>query len=194
MPGDRIPKYWPAFRWTRRVIFALGVLIAALCLLVQGGNALYGGMAIGGVLTLFAFQLWLLERREAGEIKRFEERTKSSGGGFLGDLGIHPSSALAAKVLAMRCRLAELAGVPPESIHAADRFEVELASLPYYDSIDFLDLVFILEKELGSKIPRDQVVKDSHGTSFHQITVQELILSAVAATRERAEKQGEDRP
>ena len=93
-----------------------------------------------------------MRRIENEEIEQFKARAKITDEQFLKDLGVETSSEVAPKVLAIRAQLAALGGIPDESLRLSDHFTGELAKLPFYDSMDVLDLIFRLEKEFGVTI------------------------------------------
>ena len=141
------------------------------------------GIAIALLIASIAFACWRLRRREDREIERFEQRPRVDGDEFLDAMGIDRSSEFAEIALAARARLAELGCVPPDSIAAADRFYPDLEKLPFYDSIDFLELVFTLEKELDVLVSQDD--QAAIGEGVMKGTVADVVRHAVRIYREQ---------
>jgi hypothetical protein len=56
--------------------------------------------------------------------------------------------------LAARRIIGELATVSAETIHPDDSFAHDLVRLPYWDSLDWLDFIFRVERESQRKFPR----------------------------------------
>lgn len=57
-------------------------------------------------------------------------------------------------------------------IRASDRYPEELSALPGWDSLDVVEWVFELERELGCTVPCEVVFRDVGSTRF---TVRELV-------------------
>ena len=98
-------------------------------------------------------------------------------------MGIDRSSKFAQIGTAARAKLAELGCVPPESIRASDRFFPDLQKLPFYDSIDFLEIVLTLEQELGIRIAKDDEAAILEGVT--KGTVGEVVGHAVRIYRQQ---------
>jgi acyl carrier protein len=67
------------------------------------------------------------------------------------DLPKHPLSGRIA--LGVRRVIAALGEVDPGLIHAEDTFDGPLAGLPFWDSLDTVELMMTLEEEFGVEIP-----------------------------------------
>ncbi len=113
----------------------------------------------------------------------FEERPGVEADAFLSELGIPGSSPLAEKVLAVRARLAELGGVPPDSLRTSDRIADELRHLPFYDSLDVMEFAFILEEEMGAPVPDDKVFA-LFARKEPPVAIRDLILVGIEANRQ----------
>ncbi len=159
-----------------------------LCLFSASGCAVLAVLPINPAMFVVVLGIWMLaimiiasrlvRRRHAQAIRAFQERIEADQQEFLRDVGVDPSSGAAAKALGMRARLADLGRVPPESLRASDRLQGELVELPFYDSPDSLELVFILEDELGIKIADDDFHKVL-AKPWDELTVGEVILAGV---------------
>jgi hypothetical protein len=165
------------------VITTAGVILGCLSPFVQG-DARFITIAAACTLTGIGLGFWWVRRREAREITRFEERPKVEADAFLGGIGISGSSPLAEKVLAVRSRLAELGGVPPDSLRASDRISGELKRLPFYDSLDILQFAFILEEEMGVVVPDEKLYALFARNDFSSTAIRDLILVAIEAHRQ----------
>jgi len=141
------------------------------------------GIAIPLLAASIGFAWWRLRRREDREIERFEQRPRVEGDEFLDAMGIDRSSEFTQVALAARAKLAELGCVPPESIRAADRFYPDLEKLPVYDSIDVLDVVFTLERELDIRVSRHDSATIAE--SLAKGTVADVVRHAVRIYREQ---------
>ena len=130
-----------------------------------------------------ALSLRRLRRQEDREIEKFEQRPRVERDEFLDTMGIDRSSKFAQIGTAARAKLAELGCVPPESIRASDRFFPDLQKLPFYDSIDFLEIVLTLEQELGIRIAKDDEAAILEGVT--KGTVGEVVGHAVRIYRQQ---------
>lgn len=104
---------------------------------------------------LFIFVLRRQHRTEGNEIRRFEQRPPNEDQDFLSEIGVHPDSPEAQAALISRKVFAELGGVPAHSLRASDRFYPDMGKLPFYDSIDSLEIVLTLEQQLNIKLSHE---------------------------------------
>ena len=72
------------------------------------------------------------------------------------ELGYFPGTTRADLAITVRDAMAEMADVNPESITPSMTFEWYSEQLRRYDSIDFLDFVFQLERRLDVRVPRQK--------------------------------------
>ena len=107
-------------------------------------------LALAAAIIYFGFRA--IRRRELAEIKRFEQSTPTEDLDFVTALGVSEGSSDARKVTAIRAGIAELGEVPPHSIRADHRFYPDLERLPFYDSIDFLGLILMVEEKLDVRL------------------------------------------
>jgi hypothetical protein len=148
------------------------------------GHARFVSIVAACTLIGLGLSFWFIRRRESREIGHFERRPKVEADAFLGEVGIPGSSPLAQKVLAVRARLAELGGVPPDSLRASDTISGDLRHLPFYDSLDILLFAFILEEEMGVIVPDEQVYALFARKDPTPIAIRDLILVAIEAHRQ----------
>ena len=85
-------------------------------------------------------------------------RVPEADDGFLADCDLPPGAEAVRVALAVRKVFGEVGSVDPKFIRPTDRFPDELGVLPGWDSIDMLDVVFRLEKELNVKVWRNPVL------------------------------------
>lgn len=180
----RMPTYWPPEIWCSRVMITLGLLLGGLSPFIQGRDGRLISIVAALTLVVLGLSFWLIRRKEAREIARFEQRAGIEGSAFLAELGIPASSPLAEKVLAVRDRLAELGGVPPESLRATDRLSDELQHLPFYDSLDALGIMLILEDEFGH-VPEEEKRDLLQRQYRDPVAIRDLILWAIEANQQR---------
>jgi hypothetical protein len=76
-------------------------------------------------------------------------RTRLSDNDFLADCGLTPGTEAAEIALAVRRAVAGVGLIDPLFIRADDSYPGTLEVLPLWDSMDWLCLVFELERELG---------------------------------------------
>ena len=178
------------------LLIAIGISIVVGCLGTwamvwadEFAAAAFLPLLFPGITLWFACSLWRLHRREDREIDRFEHRPSTERDEFLDTMGIDRASEFAQIALAARAKLAELGCVPPESIRASDRFFPDLQKLPFYDSIDCLEIMLTLEQELDIRI-----VKEDQGALFESVTkgtVGDVVDHAVRIYRDQhGEKRG----
>jgi predicted TIM-barrel fold metal-dependent hydrolase len=110
---------------------------------------------VGGVLG-FVLMLRRQGRIARAEIERFQWRRPTADETFLEQAGVDPASPEAAIALTARRVFAELGAIPPQSVKGGDRFYPDYERLPFYDSINALDILFRLEKAISIKIPRPE--------------------------------------
>ncbi|HEY2589077.1 MAG TPA: acyl carrier protein [Tepidisphaeraceae bacterium] len=126
-----------------------GWLIVSLCWHRPIAIPVFAGAAAG-----FAFILRRQGRIARAEVERFQWRRPTAEETFLEQVGIDPAEAAVA--LTARRVFAELGAIPPQSVKGGDRFYPDFERLPFYDSIDALEILFTLEKALWIKIPRSE--------------------------------------
>jgi acyl carrier protein len=190
-----------AARWSGRrfggcLVIAVGISIVVGCLgtwgLIRADEFDFGAflpLLLPASVLWIAVGLWRLHRREDREINRFEHRPSTERDEFLDAMGIDRSSEFAEIATAARAKLAELGCVRPESIRASDRFFPDLQKLPFYDSIDFLEVVLTLEQELGIRIAEDDQSAICEGVA--KGTVGDVVDHAVRIYRDQhGEKTG----
>jgi hypothetical protein len=81
-------------------------------------------------------------------------RPPQSDDDFLRACNLPPHPHAAHIALTVRRVFAEEGSVDPAYIHATDRYPEDLSILPSWDSIDLLDILFRLERDLHRKLPR----------------------------------------
>jgi hypothetical protein len=132
----------------------------------------------------FALLLWQLRRKEKKAVQRFETFAPTPDAEFLEALQLSPSAPEAEIALAARRAFAKLGSVPPESLKPSHRFYPDLQKLPFYDSIDFLGIIFELEEQTHMKISKDDgehILKNfGHPESA---TIGETVLNVVGLWR-----------
>lgn len=114
-------------------------------------NVVDAGPAIHrqSVMSLKHFRHWT---KKVADFTR--GRASQADGAFIADCDL-PRNADAERIaLVVRRLFAEEGSVDPQFIYASDRYPEDLGILPSWDSIDMLDIVFRLEKQLNLKIGR----------------------------------------
>ena len=88
------------------------------------------------------------------KVARFREgRSRQPDAEFVAECGLADNSEAFEIAVAVRRAIAGVGLVDPLFIRASDRFPEELGILPLWDSMDWLSLIFELEKETGRRIP-----------------------------------------
>ena len=83
------------------------------------------------------------------KVDRFRgERVRQSDEQFLAECGIPPGADLARVAIAVRRCVADTGLVDSAFVQPGDRFPGSLDVLPLWDSMDFVDLVLRIEREL----------------------------------------------
>jgi acyl carrier protein len=103
-------------------------------------------IGLTGLATWVAGEVRIFRARHE-HWKRWPSRTRQSNEQFLGACGILHNTTDAVFALHVRRVLAELLGVPAETIHGDDSW-----SDPIWDSIDLLDISFRVEKCSGATL------------------------------------------
>ena len=100
--------------------------------------------------------IWLLMHRRATRLAacRWRERPPMNNDDFLKKCEIFDEPLRMTVALAARRVIGELGTVPAETIHPDDSFVHDLVQLPYWDSLDWLDFIFRVERECQQKVPR----------------------------------------
>jgi hypothetical protein len=128
--------------------------------------------AILATLFVTAMTIWFvvsLRRHHRATLEaacRWRERSPMGDAEFVKACEIPDEPLMAMVALAARRVIAELGTVPPETIRPDDSFAHDLVQLPYWDSLDWLDFIFQVERECRSRIPRlvfDEVVRSVEG-------------------------------
>lgn len=135
------------------ILFLLGQIIYMIGVACWKHPPLLAVMAF--CVLGFMYTIRRIHRIEREEISRFEQRAGVKDAEFLADMKIDPTSPEARVALVARQVFADLGSVPAECIRAADRFYPDMEKLPFYDSIDSLQIILELEKTLQIKIYKD---------------------------------------
>jgi acyl carrier protein len=93
-----------------------------------------------------------LRRCEEEEVERFNAAPRTADADFLRELGLEPGFPAAEIALFLRKMLAEAGDIPPDRLRPSMRFYPDLERLPYYDSPDLLELIFLLEEHFDAQI------------------------------------------
>jgi hypothetical protein len=109
---------------------------------------------LGGSIALFV--IWLLMHRRATRLAacRWRGRPPMGDDEFLKQCEIPDDPLRISVALAARRVIGELGTVPAETIHPDDTFAHDLVHLPYWDSLDWLDFIFRVERESQRRFPR----------------------------------------
>lgn len=103
-------------------------------------------------------------------------RTPQPDDEFLAACSLPPGDKSVRMALAVRKVFGEEGSVDPRFILASDRFPEDLSILPFWDSIDLLDLVFKLEQELHIKITMNTL-------PYPRFTVREFVHGLLRSVR-----------
>jgi len=109
-------------------------------------------VAVLGLGVFMPLSLRWLRRRELAEVERFKAAERTPEFDFLRELGLECGTNAAQIALFLRETLAEAGEIPPDSLQPSMRFYPDLEKLPYYDSPDLLELIFLLEKHFDAQI------------------------------------------
>jgi hypothetical protein len=154
--------------------------------------------AILAALFVISTTVWtvlrLVRHRKATRLAacRWRDRPPMDDDDFLKGCEI-PDEPLRIEVaLAARRVIAELGTVPPETIRPDDSFARELVQLPFWDSLDWLDLVLLIEEKLGGRVifPEpylDDAVRAARG-ELSDIRVKHVVRSLALAATDRPKK------
>lgn len=144
--------------WGAVLFIVAGItLVTILCTTIVWALHITGiaGWIIASAFGLCLFAaLWQARRIEIRAIEKFERRPRTESEAFLSQIYIDSASPDAKIALQIREVFADLGAVPAESLKATDRFYPDMEQLPFYDSIDLMDIIFRLEKKLAIKIMR----------------------------------------
>lgn len=77
--------------------------------------------------------------------------------------------------LGVRAVIAQLSEVDPQLIHAADAFDGPLGGLPFWDSLDSVQLLMSLEEELDVRIA-DHEAETIRNPELAPCTVREFVI------------------
>jgi len=144
------------------------------------------------VAGIFGVWIWMHRRATRRAAARWRDRPPLSDDGFLKSCGV-PDDPFRIKVaLAARSSIARLGTVPPETIEPNDSFAKDLVQLPFWDSLDWLTLVFEMDKKLGFRaIPAndfiDSAVKLAGGRAA-ELKVEHVVRALVLTARQPGQK------
>lgn len=150
------------------------------------------------LLIGFAGVIWFVmllrshHRKTLAAAGRWRDRPRTSDHDFLSSCEI-PEEPLPVEVaLAVRKAIAELGTVSSETIRPVDTFAHDLAQLPFWDSLDWMDLVLGIEEKFDGKVLVtesciDDAVKLAGGRSS-QLKVKHVVraMALSAAYRPKA--------
>lgn len=115
-------------------------------------------------------------------------RTRQSDADFVLDCGMRDNIQGARAALAVRRAVAGVGLVDSAFIRADDRYPDDLEALPLWDSMDFVDLIMRIEKDLETRIPNsiaEQLV------NYNGFTVRQLAQSVYTKVLLAAEQGSE---
>jgi len=133
--------------------------------------------------------VWLLMHRRATRLAacRWRERRPMNDDDFLKGCEIPDEPLLIEVALAARRVIGELGTVPAETIQPDDYFAHDLVQLPYWDSLDWLDFIFRVERESHLKVPRpvfDEAAM-SAGGQVADLMVKHVVRAVALAAMDR---------
>jgi acyl carrier protein len=141
-------------------------------------------LAVIPALVLAAV-LWCRAHRritlEAAE--RWRKRPIMADGEFLKRCGVADELLKADVALAIRRVIAELGTVPAATIRPDDSFYHDLVQLPFWDSLDWVELIMCIEEEFDARVP-DSVIDDAMklaGGYHADLRVEHVVQAVVTA-------------
>ena len=147
------------------------------------------GLLVGAFLSLRS-----IRRRELREVSKFRSKAEHTDEAFISELGLTIGSEEAAAALALRRALAEFGEVPPESLKASTRFHPDLERLPFYDSLDAVEMALAAEELLGIELSDEELSIYFGPEVLKEATIGSLISSVLAhAKRSRTANASHDR-
>ncbi|MEQ8835940.1 MAG: acyl carrier protein [Lacipirellulaceae bacterium] len=87
--------------------------------------------------------------------------------------------------IGVREAIAELGQVEPTYVRANDRFDNELVSLPFWDSLDTIEVILTLEKSIGIPITESEAQRIRHPESVRGMTVSDFVTDVYEALAEK---------
>lgn len=99
---------------------------------------------------------------------------------FCHGCGLHASGAGCARAAAVRRAITRLGQVPPHAIRPGDRFAVELAALPFWDSLDVVGVALALEEELAVELSDAQLQRVRHPEHHPSLSVRDFVADVLA--------------
>lgn len=136
--------------------------------------------AVGGLLVCTFISFRLIRRRELREVSKFRSKAEHTDEAFISELGLTLGSEEAAAALALRRALAEFGQVPPESLKASTRFYPDLERLPFYDSLDTVEMGLAAEELLGIELSDEELSIYFGPEVLKEATIGSLISSVLA--------------
>jgi hypothetical protein len=148
--------------------------------------------AITLVASVTWFVVWLLMHRRATRMTacHWRERPPLGDDDFLKGCEI-PNEPLRIEVaLATRSVIAELGTVVPETIRPDDSFAHDLVQLPFWDSLDWLHFLFLVERACRRQVSRqvfDEAVTVA-GAREADLRVRHVVRAVTLAATDRPKK------
>ena len=103
-------------------------------------------------VVVFVIELARQLRANLDYRRNWEARAPQADADFAHACGVEPDSTAAARIAAMRRALADATGISPHTIRADDEF-----GDPIWDSLDWLDVAFRIEKALDVKVMKNWI-------------------------------------
>jgi acyl carrier protein len=144
------------------------------------GLIVIGSAAVVGAVGVLVFGALQARRRRRAAVEYFESLASASDEAFVRQLGLAPGSDVALKAVAVRKVVAQFGRVPAQSLGAQTRFYPTMGRLPFYDSLDAVELVLAIEEATGLEIPDDVTLRIGRGEADGIETVGELATAVVA--------------
>lgn len=175
----------------KTLFFGIIVFAAAVFLCGLAGWPMENSVMIVSVVGAGYFlydRRWGIPRRQDRSIKRFAARTACEIETFFGGVAVENEEE---RAFVATCRriIAEMGGVPEDSIRPDDTFAETLAELPFWDSLDLSEYLITLEEATGFDFDVESIQKQitaRFNQSNYTVTV---FLTELLAVRRDAVKQ-----
>lgn len=110
------------------------------------------------------------------KVKEFvRERCPQSEEAFLAGCALPANDQAMRVALGVRRAIARLGRVEPAYVHGDASFWDEISDLPFWDSLDTVELVMTLEEELGVRIPNVDAEKIRNPDDNPRLTVKDFV-------------------
>jgi acyl carrier protein len=172
-----VEKVWKA---ASLLVYRANILAGKQTEMPHKGLITVAALALAGAAGILVGGARRRQSRRLAAREYFNAQPYVSDQDFARQLGLEPGSAGVDIAVAVRHVLAKFGEIAPESLSADTCFYPDMGRLPFYDSLDAVELIMAIEEGTGLEIPDDVTHQIRRGGAGGIRSVGELARAVVA--------------